>query len=135
MTKLRIIKVNERNLNIALENNIWGRKRGGYKDWEKGDYLLFIVDNTVAGLAMVDGKPFKSEDIYWEDDLYPNRIPIKTINKFETKNRISFLEKIKPILVEEWGKGFGWKILTQQAMTGKRSDYVYELCGHTHHKK
>jgi hypothetical protein len=79
MTKLHIIKVNQSNLAVALDNKIWGRKRTGYKDWEKGDHLLFIADNIVAGLATVDGKPFKSEDIYWEDDLYPNRIPIKII--------------------------------------------------------
>ena len=124
MTKLRIIKVNERNLNIALENNIWGRKRAGYKDWEMGDHLLFIVDNTVAGLAVVDGKPFKSEDIYWEDDLYPNRIPIKTIKKFGAIKRISYPDKIKPILVSEWGSGYGWQILTQQAMIGANAEKI-----------
>jgi hypothetical protein len=37
MAKLRIIKVNQSNLDIALEHDIWGRKKMGYKDWEKGD--------------------------------------------------------------------------------------------------
>jgi hypothetical protein len=27
MTKLRIVKVNQTNLDIALESDIWGRKR------------------------------------------------------------------------------------------------------------
>lgn len=129
MTKLRIIKVNQTNLDIALENDIWGRKKAGFKDWEKGDHLLFIVDNSVAGLAVVDGKPFKSEDIYWEDDLYPNRIPIKKVKSWELGERISYIEWIKPILVEEWGTNFGWQILTQQAMIGENAEKILNLVG------
>lgn len=100
----------------------------GYKDWEKGDKLLFVVDNQVAGLAEVDGKPFKSEDIYWEDDLYPNRIPIKPVKAFKN-NRVSYKEKICPILKEEWGNGFGWQILTQQFMSGKNAEKILQLFG------
>jgi hypothetical protein len=129
MTKLRIIKVNQPNLDIALESDIWGRKRMGFKDWEKGDHLLFIVDNTVAGHAVVDGKPFKSDDIYWEDDLYPNRIPIKKVKTWAVGKRVSYLEKIKPILVEEWGNNFGWQILTQQAMVGANAERILKLVG------
>lgn len=126
MTTLRIIKVNQENLDIAMENKVWGRKRMGYKGWEKGDKLVFIVDNLVAGLAEVDGKPFKSEDIYWEDDLYPNRIAIKPLKEFK-KNRVSYIDKIKPILVEEWGTQFGWQILTQQAMVGNNAEKILTL--------
>jgi hypothetical protein len=126
MTTLRIIKVNQENLDIAMENKVWGRKRMGYKGWEKGDKLLFVVGNEVAGLAEVDGKPFKSEDIYWEDDLYPNRIAIKPLQVFKSK-RVDYKEKIKPILVEEWGTQFGWQILTQQAMIGNNAEKILKL--------
>ena len=128
MTKLRIIKVNQENLNIVMENKVWGRKRMGYKGWEKGDKLVFIVDDQVAGLAEVNGKPFKSEDIYWEDDLYPNRIAIKPVKVFTSK-RVDYKEKIKPILVEEWGTQFGWQILTQQAMVGNNAEKILQLFG------
>jgi len=129
MTKLRIIKVNQKNLDIAIDNDIWGRKRMGFKDWEKGDHHLFIVDNMVAGLTVVDGKPFKSDDIYWEDDLYPNRIPIKKVKTWAVGKRISYLEKIKPILIEEWGTQFGWQILTQQAMVGANVEKILKIVG------
>ncbi|MCE5223789.1 hypothetical protein LLG10_06370 [bacterium] len=126
MTTLRIIKVNQENLDIAMENKVWGRKRMGFKDWAVGDKLLFVVGNEVAGLAEVDGKPFKSEDMYWEDDLYPNRIAIKPVKVFTSK-RVDYKEKIKPILVEEWGTQFGWQILTQQAMTGNNAEKILKL--------
>ncbi len=126
MTTLRIIKVNQENLDIAMENKVWGRKRMGFKDWAVGDKLLFVVGNEVAGLAEVDGKPFKSEDMYWEDDLYPNRIAIKPVKVFKSK-RVDYKEKIKPILVEEWGTQFGWQILTQQAMTGNNAEKILKL--------
>jgi hypothetical protein len=129
MTKLRIIKVNQTNLEIALQNNTWGRKRMGFKDWEKGDHLLFIVNLAVAGYALVDGRPFKSEDIYWGDDLYPNRIPIKKVKTWSVGERISYTEWIKPILVDEWGKSFGWQILTQQAMAGPNAEKVLKMVG------
>jgi hypothetical protein len=127
MAKLRIIKVNQTNLDIALEHDVWGRKKMGYKDWEKGDHLLFVVDDTVAGHALVDGKPFKSEDIFWSDDLYPNRIPIKKVKAWVSGKRLSYLEKIKPILMEEWGNNFGWQILTQQAMVGNNVERILKL--------
>jgi hypothetical protein len=66
--------VNQDNFKIGMDNNIWGRKKAGFKDWEIGDYLLFVVNNEILGLAQVSGKPFGSEDIYLEDYLYSNRI-------------------------------------------------------------
>jgi pantothenate kinase len=127
MLKLRIIKVNQENYKISIDNNIWGRKKAGFKDWEIGDYLLFVVENKVLGLAQVSGKPFISEDIYWEDDLYPNRITIKVIKTFNVDKGISYSDKIKPVLLEEWGNNYGWQILTQQYMTGKNAEKILEL--------
>jgi len=127
MIKLRIIKVNQENFKIAIENNIWGRKRSGFKDWEIGDYLLFVVNDEALGLAKVSGKPFVSQDIYWEDELYPNRIPIKTIKNFNAGKGISYLERVKPILKDEWGNKYSWQILTQQYMAGKNAEKILGL--------
>jgi len=77
MTKLRIIKVNQTNLDIALENELWGRRTGGYKGWEKGSKSR---DNHVVELLVMT---------FTEDDLYPNRIPIKKVKSWTVGKRIS----------------------------------------------
>ncbi|NOY64525.1 MAG: hypothetical protein GXO97_03905, partial [Nitrospirae bacterium] len=79
MTRLRIVKIGQYPFLLCLKHGLWGSKLDRFKDWQKGDYIAFIVDKALAGLATVTGKPFKSEKMIWNEDIYPYRIPIKFI--------------------------------------------------------
>ncbi|MDD4615139.1 MAG: hypothetical protein PHI40_07050 [Caldisericia bacterium] len=124
---VRIIKVCKENLDVALQHSTWANKRNRMKKWEKGDALVFVTGSDVIATALVDGKPFSSDELLWPDDLYPNRIPIKILNK-KTKLPKNYYETdIKPLLKEEWGPNYGWQILTQQPMVGKTAETIWNM--------
>ncbi len=124
---VRIIKVCEENLQVALEHATWAAKRNRMKKWEKGDYLVFVTGSDVKATAQVTGKPYTSDEILWPDDLYPNRIPIKILNKKPKVPAQYYDTHLKPLLREEWGNHFGWQILTQQPMVGSMAEKIWKL--------
>jgi hypothetical protein len=125
--KLRIIKVCKENLDVALQHSTWANKRNLMKTWEKGDCLLFVTGSDVIATATVSGETFTSDEMLWSDDLYPNRIPIKILNKKLKLPEKYYDTNLKPILREEWGPNYGWQILTQQPMVGKMADKIWNL--------
>ena len=64
MARLRIVKIGGYPFLICLKHGLWGSKKDRFKDWQEGDYIAFIVDKALAGLATVTGVPFKSEGGY-----------------------------------------------------------------------
>lgn len=80
MTRLRLTKIDEYQYLTCLKHSLWGSKSARFKDWQSGDYLAFIVDKALAGLAEVVGKPFQSKQKVWDKDIYPHRIPMKFLH-------------------------------------------------------
>jgi hypothetical protein len=37
---------------------VWGSKAARFKDWNVGDYLVFIVEEAIAGLAEISGNSY-----------------------------------------------------------------------------
>ena len=75
--RLRITKVDEYQFLSCLKHSLWGSKSARFKNWQEGDYLVFIVDKALSGYAEVAGEPFVSHDKVWDDGIFPYRIPIK----------------------------------------------------------
>jgi len=73
--RLRLTKIDEYQFLTCLQHQVWGSDRVRFKDWKVGDYLAFIVDKAIAGLAQVSGETFVSDQLVWENDVYPYRIP------------------------------------------------------------
>ena len=71
---LRITKVDEFQFLTCVKHQVWGSKIDRFKHWQIGDYLAIIVDKQIAGLAKVDGKPYVSKEIVWDNGLFPHRI-------------------------------------------------------------
>ena len=105
MARLRLTKIDEYQFLTCLKHSLWGSKTNRFKDWREGDYLAFKVDKYLAGLAIVNGRPFKSEAEIWEDHIYPHRIPIKFLMIVEKDKRPQFLGKLRDALINEWGTG------------------------------
>ena len=116
MIRLRLTKIDEYQFLTCLKHSLWGGRRGRFKAWQEGDYLAFIVDKALAGLAEVAGKPFESTEKIWEDDIFPHRIPIKFTHVLDRDQRIPILGELKDVLISEWGAGYGWGILLQQPL-------------------
>ena len=114
--RLRLTKIDELQFLTCFEKKLWGSKLNRFGSWEVGDYLVFIIDKNIAGLAEISGKPFFSEKKVWDGDIYSHRVPIKFNRVFLKENRLSVLDNIKDVLVEKWGSRYGWGIFTQKLL-------------------
>ena len=89
-----------------------------FPGWEQGDYLLLTVNKSLAALAQVAGKPFKSNEKVWDNGLYPYRIPIRLSIVLRPHDRPLLLGEIRDVLTSVWGPTYGWGILNQQLLEG-----------------
>jgi hypothetical protein len=80
------------------------------------------VNKSLAALAEVAGKPFKSNERVWDNGLYPYRIPIRFLNVAQPQDRPLLLGGIRDALTSEWGPTYGWGILNQRLLEGDAAE-------------
>jgi hypothetical protein len=124
---LRLTKIDEFQFLTCLKNKVWGSKKARFKEWKIGDYLAFIVDKAIAGLAQVSGRPFISDEIIWDNGLYPHRIPIKFLHVMLPENRPPILGEIRDAITGEWGLGYGWGIVNQWVLPENSTDTIINV--------
>jgi hypothetical protein len=122
--RVRITKVDEYQFLSCLKHSLWGSKSARFKRWQKGDYLVFIVDKSLAGFAEVSGEPFQSHEKVWDDGVFPYRIPVKFRYILSKNERIPILGEVREILVAQWGNSYGWGILNQQLLTESPAERI-----------
>lgn len=122
--RLRLTKIDEFQFLTCLKHQIWGSKKARFKEWKVGDYLAFIVDKAIAGLAKVTGTPFVSNEIIWDNGLYPNRIPVTFHHVMLPHNRPPILGEIRDAITSEWGLGYGWGIVNQWVLPENSSQTI-----------
>ena len=117
--RVRLSSIDEYQLLTCYKHELWGSKSDRFSDWQQGDYLLLTVNKTLAALACVSGKAFKSNERVWDNGLYPFRIPIKFQVIVEPDARPLILGEIRDVLTSVWGPTYGWGILNQQVLDGE----------------
>jgi hypothetical protein len=122
--RLRLTKIDEFQFLTCLKHEVWGSKKARFKEWKEGDYLAFIVDKAIAGLAKVSGNPFVSEAIIWDNGLYPHRIPVTFLHVMLPQNRPPILGEIRDAITSEWGLGYGWGIVNQWVLPETSSQAI-----------
>jgi hypothetical protein len=116
--RLRLSSIDEFQLLTCLKHGLWGSRSDRFSEWEEGDYLLLTVNKSLAALAQIAGKAFKSSEKVWDNGLYPYRIPIKFAIAVEPQARPLLLGEIRDVLTSVWGPTYGWGILNQQLLEG-----------------
>ncbi len=116
--RVRLSSIDEYQLLTCYKHELWGSKSDRFGDWQQSDYLVLTVNKTLAALAYVFGKPFKSNEKVWDNGLYPFRIPIKFQIIVEPDARPLILGEIRDVLTSVWGPTYGWGILNQQVLEG-----------------
>lgn len=117
--RIRLTKVDEYQFLTCVKHGLWGSKNARFSGWQVGDHLAIIVDKQVAGVAVVSGKPFVSQEKVWDNGLFPHRIPLKFKFLFEKESRPQILGSIRDILISEWTPKYGWGILNQRLVEGE----------------
>jgi hypothetical protein len=122
--RLRLTKIDEFQFLTCLKYKVWGSKKARFKDWKIGDHLAFIIDKSIAGLVQVSGEPFVSQEIIWDNGLYPHRLPIKFLHVMRPQNRPLILGEIRDAITSEWGLGYGWGIVNQWVLPENSSQTI-----------
>ncbi|MCW4017448.1 MAG: hypothetical protein NWF00_01995 [Candidatus Bathyarchaeota archaeon] len=122
--RLRITKVDEYQFLTCLKVSLWGSRSARFRDWQKGDYLAFIVDKAFAGYAEVTGEHYRSDECIWDDCLFPWRIPIKFRQVLAKNDRIPILGGVRDILISTWGSRYGWGILNQRVLVNSAAEKI-----------
>jgi hypothetical protein len=122
--RLRLTSIDEYQFLTCLKHSLWGSKSARFKDWQIGDYLAFIVNKALAGLAEVAGDPFMSKEIVWDNGLFTYRIPIKFVNVMAREQRVPLLGEVRDAIISSFGTRYGLGILAQQLLVDRSAETV-----------
>lgn len=125
--RLRLVSIDELQFLTCLRHQLWGSKSARFAEWKRGDYLAFIVDKAIAGLAEVAGDPLVSREKVWDNGLFPYRIPLKMVHATERGKRSPILGPIRDALMSAWTTNYGWGIRNQQLLQGDPADTIASL--------
>lgn len=127
--RVRFVKMDEFKFLTCLKNQAWGSKTACFMDWREGDFLVFIVDKTVAGVAEVSGEPYVSRNPIWDNGLFPHRIPLKFTHAFQKGNRLPILGEMRNALTSAWGPKYRWRIRDQQIIQEDSAKTIIKAIG------
>lgn len=117
--RVRISAIDEVQLFTCFKHKLWGARRGRFRNWLIGDYLLLLVEGRVAALAQVSGAPFVSTERIWDNRPFLHRIPIAFVSIMLRANRLPVRGEVGAILRSAWGPTYGWGILNQVVLEGE----------------
>jgi len=113
-SEIRLVKISELEFYICVQSNLFGRSTDCIKTWHKNDLVVFIVENYIAGVGVINGKSFRSTMPLWVKE-YPFRIPINFSHIYAKEERPSF-EKHKQELLSTYGKTWGHVFVLRQPL-------------------
>lgn len=124
--RLRLTSIDEFAFLTCLQNELWGSKKNRFNNWREGDFLVIIVNKSVASIGEIIGKPFKSNTPVWDNGLFPYRIPVKFIHAMHKKNRPPVLGKLRDAITSALGNNYGLGILNQSLIESNYAKNIYE---------
>lgn len=102
----------EYHLLVSIANCVWGSNRNRLSRWKLGERLVVLVKKDLGVLVKVAGPSFYSEEILWEDNLYPYRIPIEICSYYNPVSRLNCSSDFKDIFEDAFIK-LGFQLMTQ----------------------
>ncbi len=96
---------------IGREKEVWGSNKKRYRNWKIGERLLFFIENNGVAVAEIRSEQFLSNEVFWKEDLYPNRIRFACFDVYKGKEGSELQASIKKILKEGYGPTYGTMIL------------------------
>lgn len=109
---VRIVKVDELQFLICLKNGVWASNFNSFKKWLSGDKIVFSVEKRFAASATVLGNYHYDDEFLWDNGLFPHRIKI-SFDYIVPKDKRIEVSDMKELLINSWGKNYGWGIQNQ----------------------
>jgi hypothetical protein len=101
---------------VVVKNGVWGSNRSRFGKWELGETLVMLVGKDGVLVATVAGKPFTSDQMIWEDDLYEYRIPVHVEKVLRGAMGTAANEAVHKALAADLGNIYGSYIMSQSKL-------------------
>ncbi len=104
-SKIRLVKINELDFLTCVKYKMFGRNTDFIKSWKKGDLIVFVVGDYIAGVAEILDKMFFNSKRLWLKEDNSFRVPVAFTHVFDN-DRPYFLDH-KEELEASYGKYWG----------------------------
>jgi hypothetical protein len=101
---------------VVLKNGVWGSNRSRFGKWKHGETLVLLVDKEGVLVATVSGKPFTSDQMIWEDNLYEYRIPVHIEKVLRGAAGAAANQAVRKALAAGLGNIYGAYIMSQSKL-------------------
>ena len=101
---------------VIVQEGAWGSNRPRFAKWIAGETLVLLVGQEGVVFATVTGKPFTSNRMIWEDDLYEYRIPVHVEKVLRGAMGTAANEAVHKALAADLGNVYGAYIMSQSKL-------------------
>lgn len=101
---------------VVVKNGVWGSNRSRFGKWEPSETLVILVGKDGVLVATVNGKPFTSDQMIWEGDLYEYRIPVRIEKVLRGAMGTASNEAVHKALAADLGNIYGAYIMSQNKL-------------------
>jgi hypothetical protein len=109
---------------VVVKNGVWGSNRSRFGKWDQGETLVLMVGREGVLVATVSGKPFTSDQMIWEDDLYEYRIPVRVEKVLRGDTGKAAAKAVRQALSEGLGSYYGAYIMSQSKLPEEVARYI-----------
>ena len=122
---MRVARVDSwKGADVVVKNGVWGSNRSRFGKWEQGETLVLLVGKEGVLVATVSGKPFTSDQMIWEDDLYEYRIPVHIEKILRNDAGAVANQSVRKALAAGLSGIYGAYIMSQSKLPGSVEELV-----------
>jgi hypothetical protein len=109
---------------VVVKNGVWGSNRSRFGKWEHGEPLVLLIGKDGVLIATVTSKPFMSDQMIWEDDLYEYRIPVRVEKVLRGDAGAAASQAVHKALAAGLGNIYGAYIMSQSKLPEEVEELV-----------
>lgn len=109
---------------VVVKNGVWGSNRSRFSKWDQGETMVLLVGKEGVLVATVSGKPFTSDQMIWEDDLYEYRIPVYVEEVLRSDAGAAANQAVHKALASGLGGIYGAYIMSQSKLPEEVEELV-----------
>lgn len=115
---------------VVVASSVWGSRRSRFSGWEPGETLVLLVGKQGVLVATVSGRPFISDLMIWEDDLYEYRIPVHVDEVLRGDAGAAANQAVRNSLTAGLGNIYGTHIISQSKLPQEVDGLVRKALQH-----
>lgn len=109
------------------KNGFFASSKNVFKNWPVGELLVILINRDAVSVSKIKDREFYSLDMYWENDIFPWRIPMEIMKEYTSISGEKINESIRDILKNFYGLNYGRILQSKQSIPKKVEDKIKQL--------